>query len=112
MPPVRDSEREIRWICQSVKEGHAILNAENSSEALRTVIRQEKVESFLTTDFDELIRSKLPGKIEYLLEGRDTGWRRAVLIHTLDKPRPVLSTAYSLPSWSQLGKGVREHLRD
>jgi hypothetical protein len=110
-PPVRVSEREMRWICQSIKEGHDLLNAENSSEALRTVIRQERVDSFLTADFDKLIRSKLPGKIEYLLGGRDTGWRRAILIHTLYKPRPILTTIYVSPTWSRLSDKVRKRLR-
>jgi hypothetical protein len=110
-PSVRVCEREMRWICQSIREGHDLLNAENSSEALRTVIRQEGVDSFLTIDLDKLIRSKLPGKIEYLLRGRDTGWRRAILIHTLYKPRPVLTTAYVSPAWSELSDMVREQLR-
>lgn len=111
-PPVRVSEREMRWICQSIKEGLDILNAENSSESLRTVIRKERVDSFLTADFDKLIRSKLSGKVEYILGDRDTGWRRAILIHALYKPRPVLTTAYVSPAWSQLSDKVRKLLRD
>lgn len=109
-PPVRVSEREMRWICQSIREGLDLLNAENSTESLRRVIRQEKVESFLSADLDRLMRSKLPAKVEYLLGGRDTGWRRAVLIHTLYKPNPVLTTSYRTPDWCRLGEKTRRSL--
>jgi hypothetical protein len=109
-PPVRVSEREMRWICQSIKEGHDLLNAENSVEAIWRVIREEKVDSFLTADLDKLVRSKLPAKVEYLLGGRDTGWRRAILIHTLYKPSPVLTTSWLTPNWARLGDKTRRSL--
>jgi hypothetical protein len=109
-PPVRVSEHEMRWICQSIRDGHDLLNAENSTDALRRVIREEKVDSFLSADLDKLIRSKLPAKIEYLLGWRDTGWRRAVLIHTLYKPRPVLTATYRTPNWCRLGDSARSRL--
>ena len=111
-PPMRVSEREMRWISQSIKEGHDLLNAENSSAALQRLIRRERVDSFLTVELDKLIRSKFPAKVEYLLKGRDTGWRRAVLIHTLYKPRPTLTTSYSIPSWFRLNQEFRKALID
>jgi hypothetical protein len=109
-PPVRVSEREMRWISQSIKEGDDLLNAENSSAALRRLIRRQQVESFLTVDLDKLIRSKFPPKLEHLLGGRDTGWRRAVLIHTLYKPRPILTTSYLTPRMFHLGRRLRKSL--
>lgn len=109
-PPVRVSEREMRWISQSIKEGHDLHNAENSTEALRRLIRGQRIDSFLTVELDKLIRSKFPAKIEHLLYGRDTGWRRAVLIHTLYKPRPVLTTLRLTPRPSRLDKKSRETL--
>jgi hypothetical protein len=109
-PPVRVSEREMRWISQSIKEGDDLLNAENSTEALCRLIRGQRVDSFLTVDLDKLIRSKFPAKVEHLLYGRDTGWRRAVLIHTLYKPRPVLTTSYLTPRPFHLGKKFRKSL--
>jgi hypothetical protein len=109
-PPVRVSEREMRWISQSINEGHDLLNAENSTEVLRRLIRGQRVNSFLTVDLDKLIRSKFPAKVEHLLYGRDTGWRRAVLIHTLYKPRPVLTTSYLTPRPFHLGRKFRKSL--
>jgi hypothetical protein len=109
-PPVRVSEREMRWISQSIKEGHDLHNAENSTEGLRTLIRGQRVDSFLTVELDKLIRSKFPAKVEHLLYGRDTGWRRAVLIHTLYKPRPVLTTLRLTPRPFRLDKRFRNCL--
>ena len=71
--PVMVCECEMRWICQSINDGHDIVNAENPSEAFRTVIRQERVDSFMTVDSENLIHSKLSGKVEYLYGHRDTG---------------------------------------
>lgn len=93
-PPVRVSEREMRWISQSINEGHELLNAENSSEGVRKLISEQKVESFLTVDLDKLIKSNFPNELESLLGLRDTGWRRATLIHLLYKTRPKLTIGF------------------
>jgi hypothetical protein len=98
-PSVRVCEREMRWISQSIKEGHDIFNAENSSDDLKKLICQEAVESFLSVSLDELIESKFPNKIEDLLGGRDTGWRRAVLIHFIYKSEQLLTTKSSALWW-------------
>jgi membrane carboxypeptidase/penicillin-binding protein len=84
-PTVRVSEREMRWISQSIKEGYDLLNSENSSTELKNLIRQQNIDSFLTVSLDELIKSKFPSKVERLLRGRDTGWRRAALIQGIYK---------------------------
>jgi len=92
-PPVTICEREMRWISQSIKEGDELLNAENSFEGIRDFIRNQQIDSFLSVNLDKLIKAKYPQKLESLLGGRDTGWRRAMLIHTLYKPQPKLKAS-------------------
>jgi hypothetical protein len=95
-PAVIICEREMRWISQSINEGHELLNAENSFDGIRDFIRKQRIASFLSVELDKLIKAKYPQKLESLLGGRDTGWRRAVLIHTLNKPRPKLKASSPL----------------
>jgi hypothetical protein len=93
-PPMRVCEREMRWISQGIKEGHDLLNIENSIEKSRTFVQKQELDSFLTVPLGQLIKTRYPQKIERLLGGRDTGWRRAILIHGLHELPGRLEATY------------------
>lgn len=81
MPFVRETGVRSRTCKRSIKEGHDLLNLENSIEKSRNFVQKQEVDSFLTVPLGQLIKTRYPQKIERLLGGRDTEWRRAILIH-------------------------------
>ena len=93
-PGVRVCEREMRWICEAIRRGDKILNAENSTTKLRLLI-QRQAESFMTVSIDKLIRTRFIQKMENLLHEvlRESGWRRVVLINSIYKRSPRITVA-------------------
>ncbi len=74
------AEREIRHICQLIKENNEILNSENQSEKSRVLIKKQ-IFSFLDIDIEELEISGFLRKFEFSLHLHESGWRRALQLH-------------------------------
>lgn len=94
-PTVKVCEQEMRWICQSIKEREDILNVENFSNRIKTLISSCKF-SFKTVPLDLLIDSNFISEMDKLTShlNRESGWRKAVLIHNAYKENIDLFASY------------------
>jgi hypothetical protein len=76
-------EREVRYICQFIKEGYKLLNYENQSRNVCRLVKEQSF-SFLDVDIDELSESGFLRECEFHLSldvSHESGWRRAFLLH-------------------------------
>lgn len=75
-------EKEIRHICQLVKEKHDLLNSENQTVKSRDLIQKQKF-SFLDIAIRELEAIGFLREFRFSQGNHDSGWERALLLHQI-----------------------------
>ena len=91
-PTPKVFEQEMRWICQSIKEGKELLNVENNFEDIKKLISSCNF-SFKTVSMDYLKSINFIEEIYTLTShmNRESNWEKAFLVYEVFNKRELIA---------------------